>query len=326
VYFPKYRPRRLRKREELRGMIRETSLSVKDLIYPMFVIHGKGIKREISSMPGIYQMSTEHLLKEVKEIYKLGIRGIILFGIPEKKDAIASEAYNDDGVVQNAIRSIRKDVPDMVVITDVCLCEYTDHGHCGIVQDGVILNDPTLELLAKMALSHAKAGVDIVAPSDMMDGRVAAIRKVLDNNQYQDIPILSYAVKYASGFYEPFREAAESAPKFGNRKSYQMDPANSLEAVREARLDIKEGADIIMVKPALAYLDIIYRLKKEFDLPVAAYNVSGEYSMIKAASQKGWLDEERIMIEVLLSIKRAGADMILTYFAKDVAKLLGEKE
>jgi porphobilinogen synthase len=326
VYFPKYRPRRLRKREELRGMIRETSLSVKDLIYPMFVIHGKGIKREISSMPGIYQMSTEHLLKEVKKIYKLGIRGIILFGIPEKKDAIASEAYNDDGVVQNAIRSIRKDVPDMVVITDVCLCEYTDHGHCGIVQDGVILNDPTLELLAKMALSHAKAGVDIVAPSDMMDGRVAAIRKVLDNNQYQDIPILSYAVKYASGFYEPFREAAESAPKFGNRKSYQMDPANSLEAVREARLDIKEGADIIMVKPALAYLDIIYRLKKEFDLPVAAYNVSGEYSMIKAASQKGWLDEERIMIEVLLSIKRAGADMILTYFAKDVAKLLGEKE
>lgn len=326
MYFPKYRPRRLRKREELRGMIRETSLSVKDLIYPMFVIHGKGIKREISSMPGIYQMSTEHLLKEVKEIYKLGIRGIILFGIPEKKDAIASEAYNDDGVVQNAIRSIRKDVPDMVVITDVCLCEYTDHGHCGIVQDGVILNDPTLELLAKMALSHAKAGVDIVAPSDMMDGRVAAIRKVLDNNQYQDIPILSYAVKYASGFYEPFREAAESAPKFGNRKSYQMDPANSLEAVREARLDIKEGADIIMVKPALAYLDIIYRLKKEFDLPVAAYNVSGEYSMIKAASQKGWLDEERIMIEVLLSIKRAGADMILTYFAKDVAKLLGEKE
>jgi porphobilinogen synthase len=326
VYFPKYRPRRLRKREELRGMIRETSLSVKDLIYPMFVIHGKGIKREISSMPGIYQMSTEHLLKEVKKIYKLGIRGIILFGIPEKKDAIASEAYNDDGVVQNAMRSIRKDVPDMVVITDVCLCEYTDHGHCGIVQDGVILNDPTLELLAKMALSHAKAGVDIVAPSDMMDGRVAAIRKVLDNNQYQDIPILSYAVKYASGFYEPFREAAESAPKFGNRKSYQMDPANSLEAVREARLDIKEGADIIMVKPALAYLDIIYRLKKEFDLPVAAYNVSGEYSMIKAASQKGWLDEERIMIEVLLSIKRAGADMILTYFAKDVAKLLGEKE
>ena len=326
MYFPKYRPRRLRKREELRGMIRETSLSVKDLIYPMFVIHGKGIKREISSMPGIYQMSTEHLLKEVKKIYKLGIRGIILFGIPEKKDAIASEAYNDDGVVQNAIRSIRKDVPDMVVITDVCLCEYTDHGHCGIVQDGVILNDPTLELLAKMALSHAKAGVDIVAPSDMMDGRVAAIRKVLDNNQYQDIPILSYAVKYASGFYEPFREAAESAPKFGNRKSYQMDPANSLEAVREARLDIKEGADIIMVKPALAYLDIIYRLKKEFDLPVAAYNVSGEYSMIKAASQKGWLDEERIMIEVLLSIKRAGADMILTYFAKDVAKLLGEKE
>jgi len=326
VYFPKYRPRRLRKREELRGMIRETSLSVKDLIYPMFVIHGKGIKREISSMPGIYQMSTEHLLKEVKEIYKLGIRGIILFGIPEKKDAIASEAYNDDGVVQNAIRSIRKDVPDMVVITDVCLCEYTDHGHCGIVQDGVILNDPTLELLAKTALSHAKAGVDIVAPSDMMDGRVAAIRKVLDNNQYQDIPILSYAVKYASGFYGPFREAAESAPKFGNRKSYQMDPANSLEAVREARLDIEEGADIIMVKPALAYLDIICRLKKEFDLPVAAYNVSGEYSMIKAASQKGWLDEERIMIEVLLSIKRAGADMILTYFAKDVAKLLGEKE
>ena len=326
MYFPKYRPRRLRKREELRGMIRETSLSVKDLIYPMFVIHGKGIKREISSMPGIYQMSTEHLLKEVKEIYKLGIRGIILFGIPEKKDAIASEAYNDDGVVQNTIRSIRKDVPDMVVITDVCLCEYTDHGHCGIVQDGVILNDPTLELLAKTALSHAKAGVDIVAPSDMMDGRVAAIRKVLDNNQYQDIPILSYAVKYASGFYGPFREAAESAPKFGNRKSYQMDPANSLEAVREARLDIEEGADIIMVKPALAYLDIICRLKKEFDLPVAAYNVSGEYSMIKAASQKGWLDEERIMIEVLLSIKRAGADMILTYFAKDVAKLLGEKE
>lgn len=326
MYFPKYRPRRLRKREELRSMIRETSLSVKDLIYPMFVIYGKGIKREISSMPGIYQMSIDHLLKEVKEVHKLGIRGIILFGIPEKKDARASEAYNDNGVVQNAIRFIKKEVPDMVVIADVCLCEYTDHGHCGIVQDKAILNDPTLELLAKMALSHSKAGADMVAPSDMMDGRVAAIRKALDDNQYQDIPILSYAVKYASGFYGPFREAAESTPGFGDRKSYQMDPANFLEAVREARLDIEEGADIIMVKPALSYLDIICRLKEEFDLPVAAYNVSGEYSMIKAASKNGWLDEERIMMEVLLSIKRAGADMILTYFAKDAAKLLGEKK
>lgn len=325
MYFPEYRPRRLRKREEIRSMIRETSLSVDDLIYPLFVTHGRGVKKKISSMPGVFQMSVDNLVKEVQEVYKLGIKRIILFGIPEKKDAKGSEAYNDKGVVQNAIRAIKKALPNMVVITDVCLCEYTNHGHCGVVKGGDILNDTTLELLARMALSHAKAGADMVAPSDMMDGRVAAIREALDANDFQDIPILSYAVKYASGFYGPFREAAESAPKFGDRRSYQMDPANTLEALREVRLDIEEGADIIMVKPALAFLDVIYRIKNEFDLPVAAYNVSGEYSMIKAASAKKWLDEERIMMEVLLSIKRAGADMILTYFAKDAAKILGRK-
>jgi porphobilinogen synthase len=321
--YPIYRPRRLRKNEAIRALIRETTLSVDDLIYPLFVTYGKGIKKEINSMPGNFQMSVDELIKEVKEVHKLKIKGIILFGIPEKKDEMGSGAYDNDGVVQNAIRAIKKEVPEMIVITDVCLCEYTDHGHCGLVRDGTVLNDETLELLGKMALSHVKGGADMVAPSDMMDGRVGHIRDVLDKNRYQDIPILSYAVKYASAFYGPFREAAESVPRFGDRKSYQMDPANSLEAVREANLDIEEGADIIMVKPALAYLDIIYRIKQEFDLPVAAYHVSGEYAMVKAASKNGWLDEKKVMMEILTGIKRAGADMILTYFAKDAARILG---
>lgn len=323
MYYPLYRPRRLRKSKEIRDMMQETSLSVNDFIYPLFVTYGKDVKKEISSMPGNYQMSIDHLVKEVKEIHRLKIKGIILFGIPEKKDTVGSGAYDDDGVVQNAIRAIKKEIPEMIVITDVCLCEYTDHGHCGLIKGETILNDETLELLGKMALSHAKAGADMVAPSDMMDGRVGFIRQVLDKNKFQDTSILSYAVKYASGFYGPFREAAESTPQFGDRKSYQMDPANFIEAIREARLDIEEGADIIMVKPALPYLDIICQIKQEFDIPVAAYSVSGEYSMIKAASMKGWLDEERIMLEVLTGIKRAGADMILTYFAKDAAKILG---
>jgi len=326
MYYPIYRPRRLRKNEAIRALIRETTLSVDDLIYPLFVTYGKGVKKEINSMPGSFQMSVDELVKEVEEVHKLKIRGIILFGIPEKKDETGSGAYDDDGVVQNAIRAIKKKIPEMIVITDVCLCEYTDHGHCGLVRDGAVLNDETLELLGKMALSHVKAGADMVAPSDMMDGRVGHIRDVLDESRYQDIPILSYAVKYASAFYGPFREAAESTPQFGDRKSYQMDPANSLEAIREASLDIEEGADIIMVKPALAYLDIICRIKQEFDLPVAAYHVSGEYAMVKAASKNGWIDEERVMMEILTGIKRAGADMILTYFAKDAARILGGKK
>jgi porphobilinogen synthase len=321
--FPAYRPRRLRRNKRLRDLVRETTLNPNDFIYPLFVAPGKDSLQPVSSMPGVAQLSVERVVEECREAGSLGIPGVILFGIPEHKDSLGSEAYLDNGVVQRAIRAIKERVPDLLVVTDVCLCEYTDHGHCGVVKGGEVDNDSTLELLAQEALSHARAGADIVAPSDMMDGRVAAIRKILDQNGFQQVAIMAYAAKFASGFYGPFREAAESTPQFGDRRSYQMDGGNSDEALREVELDIREGADIVMVKPAMAYLDIVYRVKQKFGYPVAAYNVSGEYSMIKAAGQKGWIDEKRIMMEVLLSIKRAGADMILTYFAKEAAKLLG---
>jgi len=325
MYFPVYRPRRLRKNETFRRMIRETKLSKDDFIYPLFVMHGRRARNEIRSMPGIAQMSVDLAAKEAEEVFKLGIPAVILFGIPKKKDPRGSEAYARSGIIQQAIRAIKDRSPELVVITDVCLCEYTSHGHCGVVIKGQVDNDATLELLAKMSLSHAEAGADMVAPSDMMDGRVGAIREILDKNAFENIPIMSYAAKHASGFYGPFREAAESTPQFGDRRSYQMDPANAREALRETRLDVQEGADIIMVKPALPYLDIIRAVREEFDLPVGAYNVSGEYAMIKAAAQRGWLDEERVMMEVLTSIKRAGADLILTYFAKEAAKVLQSK-
>jgi porphobilinogen synthase len=320
--FPIYRPRRLRRNEKLRSLIRETGLGANNLIYPVFVGPGKDKAQPVSSMPGVAQLSVDRAAKECAEVGSLGIPAVILFGIPEEKDAVGSEAYADNGVVQQAIRAVKEKVPEMVVITDVCLCEYTEHGHCGVIKNGDVDNDSTLELLAKEALSHARAGADIIAPSDMMDGRVGAIRKALDGNGFTQTPIMAYAAKYASGFYGPFREAAESTPQFGDRRSYQMDPANSDEALREVEMDIREGADIVMVKPAMAYLDIIYRVKQKFGYPVAAYNVSGEYSMIKAAGQNGWIDEQRIMMEVLFAIRRAGADMILTYFAKDAARLL----
>lgn len=325
MQFPAYRPRRLRRNERLRDLVRETTLSAKNLIYPLFIGPGKGGAQAVSSMPGVAQLSVDRAVKECQEVDALGIPAVILFGIPERKDALGSEAYADDGVVQLAVRAIKEALPDLLVVTDVCLCEYTDHGHCGIVRKGDVDNDATLELLVKEALSHARAGADIVAPSDMMDGRVGAIRKALDSEGFAQIAIMSYAAKYASGFYGPFREAAESTPQFGDRRSYQMDPANADEALREVELDIREGADIVMVKPAMTYLDVVYRVKQKFGYPVAAYNVSGEYSMIKAAGQNGWIDESRVMMEVLFSIKRAGADMILTYFAKDVAKLLRGK-
>lgn len=320
--FPIYRPRRLRKTEKLRELVRETRLSPSDLIYPLFVGPGKDKVQPVSSMPGVAQLSVDRVARECREASSLGILAVILFGLPERKDPLGSEAYSDSGVVQKAIREIKEKVPGLLVITDVCLCEYTDHGHCGVVKEGDVDNDSTLELLAKEALSHARAGADIVGPSDMMDGRVAAIRKILDQEGFSKVAIMAYAAKYASGFYGPFREAAESTPQFGDRRSYQMDPGNADEALREVELDIAEGADIVMVKPAMTYLDIIYRVKKKFGYPVAAYNVSGEYSMVKAAGKNGWIDEERIMMEVLLSIKRAGADMILTYFAKDAAREL----
>jgi porphobilinogen synthase len=324
MIFPDYRARRLRKNERFRRMIRETTLSVDDFIYPLFVTHGKGVKRPIESMPGIFQLSIDLLAREVKEVDELGIPAVLLFGIPKKKDEAGSEAYAKSGIIQKAIKEIKGRVPEIIVITDVCLCEYTSHGHCGIIKDGDVDNDSTLELLSKMALSHVEAGADMVAPSDMMDGRVSEIRECLDDNAYEGIPIMSYAAKYASGFYGPFREAAKSYPQFGDRRSYQMDPANSDEAIREVSLDVEEGADIIMVKPAIAYLDIICRIKEEFDLPVAAYNVSGEYAMVKAAGKFGWIDEEKVMMECLLSIKRAGADIIVTYFAKEAAKIINE--
>ncbi len=321
-HFPISRPRRLRADENLRRLTRETAISTDDLIYPMFVVHGHDVAIEISSMPGCYQYSVDRLVSAAKELVTLGIPGTILFGIPDFKDALGSEAYADDGIIQQAIRALKDAVPELLVITDVCLCEYTDHGHCGIIQHGDVLNDRTLELLAKESLSHARAGADVIAPSDMMDGRVGTIRAALDENGYESIPILAYSAKYASAFYGPFREAAESAPQFGDRRSYQMDPPNAEEALREVALDIEEGADIVMVKPALSYLDVICRVKDRFKMPVAAYNVSGEYAMIKAAAQQGWIDEKRAALEVLTSIKRAGADMILTYFAKSVAEWL----
>jgi len=320
--FPFNRLRRLRQNAKLRDMFAGTHLSVNDFIYPVFVIEGKKIKNEVSSMPGIFQFSLDNLGKECEQISKLGIPAVILFGIPDHKDELGSGAYDDNGIVQKAIRAIKKDFPDVIVITDVCLCEYTSHGHCGIVKDGKILNDPTLKLLSAEALSHARAGADIVAPSDMMDGRIAAIRNILDSNSFEDIPIMAYSAKYNSSFYGPFREAAESTPKFGDRKTYQMDYRNSDEAMREISLDISEGADIVMVKPALSYLDIIQRAKDNFNIPIAAYNVSGEFSIIKAGGAKGWVDEQKMMLEVLYSIKRAGADVIISYFAKEAAKIL----
>jgi porphobilinogen synthase len=322
MQFPDYRPRRLRKNENFRRLIRETQLSVNDFIYPLFAVPGKKVKKPIQSMPGIFQMSTDNIVAEARKAKELGIPGILLFGIPSRKDELATGAFAKDGIIQQAVSQVKKEVPDILVITDVCLCEYTSHGHCGMIEKGEVANDVTLEVLAETAVSHARAGADMVAPSAMMDGQIAAIREGLDEQNYENIPIMAYAAKYASCFYGPFREAAESAPQFGDRKAYQMDPANGDEAIREITLDVSEGADIIMVKPALAYLDIICRAKQEFDLPLAAYNVSGEYSMIKAAAQMGWLDEEKSMFESLTAIKRAGADIIITYWAMQAAKLL----
>jgi len=320
--FPITRMRRLRSSETMRRMVRETHLRVDDLIMPLFVCPGEGIKKEITSMPNNYQMSIDVLIETGKEIVDLGIPAVILFGIPDHKDARGSEAYDDHGIIQRAIEALKKHVPDLYVITDVCLCEYTDHGHCGVIVDQDVSNDETVDLLVKESLSHVRAGADMVAPSDMMDGRIGAIREALDANGFGEIPIMAYAAKFCSGFYGPFREAAESAPQFGDRRSYQMDPANGDEAMREVALDLDEGADLVMVKPALSYLDIIYRVKTTFEVPVAAYNVSGEFAMVKAAAQNGWVDEDRVRDELLLSMKRAGADLILTYFAMDVARVL----
>jgi porphobilinogen synthase len=320
--FPTHRPRRLRRTEALRNMVRETRLSTAGFIYPMFVCPGSGVRNEISSMPGIHQQSVDKIVEECREVESLGIPGIILFGLPETKDARGTSSLHSDGVVQKAIGAIRKANLKLLVITDVCLCEYTDHGHCGVLEHGDVANDATLEILAEQALSHARAGADIVAPSDMMDGRVAAIRGKLDDHKFETIPILAYAAKYCSGFYGPFREAAQSAPQFGDRRSYQMDPGNAREALKEVALDLEEGADMVMVKPALPYLDIIRMVRDEFDVPVAAYNVSGEYSMVKAAVQKEWVEEKRVVLEILTGIQRAGADIILTYHAKDVARWL----
>jgi porphobilinogen synthase len=323
MYYPSYRMRRLRRTPAIRNMLRETTLAVDDLIYPFFVIAGENIKNPISSMPGCFQLSISNLLDEVREVAELGIPAILLFGIPSHKDSAATGAYDPEGVVQMAVRAIKDEFPELVVITDVCLCEYMDHGHCGVVQDGEIVNDVTLELLAKMAVTHADSGADFVAPSDMMDGRVAAIRNALDDEGLVDTSIMAYSSKFASAFYGPFREAAESTPAFGDRRTYQMDPANGEEAVREALLDIEEGADIIMVKPALPYLDVIHAVKQETKFPLAAYNVSGEYAMIKAAAANGWLDEERAVMEAITGIKRAGADLVITYHAKDIVRWIG---
>ena len=314
------RPRRLRSSDTIRRLVRETELSVNDFVYPLFAVHGSGVKEEIPSMPGCFQMSVDELVKEAAEVQGLGIPAILLFGLPATKDEIGSEAYAPEGIVQQAVKAIKAAVKDLLVITDVCLCEYTSHGHCGIVREGQVVNDQTLRLLAQTAVSHAQAGADIVAPSDMMDGRVAAIRQALDDGGFANTPIMSYAAKYASSFYGPFREAAECAPQFGDRRTYQMDPANAREALKEVMLDIEEGADIVMVKPALAYMDIIRQVKDATDIPVAAYNVSGEYSLVKAAAEKGWIDERAVVMEILTSIKRAGADIILTYHAKDFAR------
>ena len=320
--FPLHRPRRLRRNENLRRMTRETHLRVDDLIMPLFIVPGTRVENPIGSMPGIAQLSVDRALEECRRIRDLGIPGVILFGIPDEKDAVGSDAYDDNGIIQRALRALKEEVSGLTLITDVCLCEYTDHGHCGLIKGNDVENDATLELLVKESLSHVRAGADMVAPSDMMDGRVGAIRQALDREGFPHIPIMAYAAKFASGFYGPFREAAESTPQFGDRRSYQMDPANGDEALREVALDIEEGADIVMVKPALPYLDIIRRAKEKFGYPLAAYNVSGEYAMLKAAALNGWLDEERVMLEALTSIKRAGADLILTYFAKDAARIL----
>jgi porphobilinogen synthase len=325
MLFPDYRHRRLRINKAFRALIQETHLSPSQLIYPLFIVPGKNKREEIVSMPGVFRVSVDQLKKEARECMELGVNSVILFGLPEKKDAMGSGAHKKDGIIQTAIRELKRSAPKLLVITDVCLCEYTDHGHCGCIINKEVDNDATLEILAKTALSHAQAGVDMVAPSDMMDGRVAEIRAALDENNFESIPIMAYSVKYASAFYGPFREAADCAPQFGDRKSYQMDPANSREALREATLDVDEGADILIVKPAVAYLDIISRLREEFDLPIAAYHVSGEYAMIKAAAERGWIDGDRVMEETLLSIKRAGADIIITYFAKDMARILKQR-
>lgn len=322
MMFPEYRARRLRRTEAIRSLVRETALTVDDLIYPLFICEGKGIKEEISSMPGIYRFSLDKVIDEVREATELGLKAFILFGIPAHKDEVGSSAYAKEGIIQRAVNTLKDKFPQVVVITDVCLCEYTSHGHCGIIKGGDVDNDATLEQLARIALSHAKAGADWVAPSDMMDGRVARIREALDEAGFSHVAIMSYAVKYCSSFYGPFREAAHSTPKFGDRRTYQMDPANSREALREALMDIEEGADIIMVKPAMPYLDIIKMLRENTHHPLAAYQVSGEYAMIKAAGKLGYLEEERVMWESLISIKRAGADLIITYFAKKVAELM----
>lgn len=320
--FPIYRPRRLRRNENFRRLVRETKLSVDDLIMPLFIVPGTRVTNPISSMPGISQLSVDRAVEECKAIRDLGIPGVILFGIPDHKDALGSDAYKEDGIIQRALGTLKEQVPGLLLITDVCFCEYTDHGHCGIIKGQDVDNDATLEILVKESLSHARAGADMVAPSDMMDGRIGAIRQALDGEGFPHVPIMAYSAKFASGFYGPFREAAESTPQFGDRRSYQMDPPNAEEALREVELDIAEGADIVMVKPALPYLDIIRRVKEKFGYPLAAYNVSGEYAMIKAAALNGWLDEERVMMEALTGIKRAGADIILTYFAKEAAKIL----
>ena len=322
MVFPEYRPRRLRKNSAFRALIRETRLSPDQFVYPLFVMPGRNRREEIPSMPGVFRLTIDQLASEAKDCLRLGVHSVILFGLPEKKDGVGSGAHAKNGIIQTAIKELKNKVPELLVITDVCLCEYTDHGHCGCLINNLVDNDTTLEILAKTALSHAEAGADMVAPSDMMDGRVAEIRAALDENNHESVPIMSYAVKYASAFYGPFRDAADCAPQFGDRKSYQMDPANSREALREATLDVDEGADILIVKPAVAYLDIVSRLREEFDLPIAAYHVSGEYAMIKAAAEKGWIDGAKVMEETLLSIKRAGADIIITYFAKEMATIL----
>ncbi|MEW6066582.1 delta-aminolevulinic acid dehydratase [Desulforamulus profundi] len=322
--FPNIRHRRLRLNERVRRLVRENHLSVDDLIYPVFATYGRGVRREVPSMPGVYNLSIDMLLKELKVVEELGIPGILVFGVPEEKDEAGSGAYDPDGIVQQAVCAIKKSFPDLLVITDVCLCEYTSHGHCGLIKEQTVDNDSTLELIAETALSHARAGADMVAPSDMMDGRVAAIRAKLDAGGYADIPIMAYSAKYASAYYGPFREAAGSTPRFGNRKTYQMDPANGDEAIRETAQDIEEGADIVMVKPALAYMDIIRRINDRFGYPLAAYNVSGEYSMVKAAAKLGWIDERRVVLETLTGFKRAGADIIITYHALEVARWLRE--
>jgi porphobilinogen synthase len=320
--YPVFRPRRLRESALLRKMVRETTLRTDDLVYPLFAVHGRGVREPIAPMPGQFRLSIDELLKECKDAASMGIPAVLLFGLPQEKDPRGSEAYAEDGIIQQAVRAVKDTIPDLLVITDVCLCEYTSHGHCGVVEDGRVKNDPTLDLLARTALSQVEAGADMVAPSDMMDGRVAAIREALDEAGYQETPIMAYSAKYASAFYGPFREAVDSAPQFGDRQSYQMDPGNAIEAMREVALDVDEGADIVMVKPALPYLDVIARVKGEFGVPVAAYSVSGEYAMIRAAGRLGWLDEERAMMEALTGIRRAGADIIITYFAKDAARLI----